>query len=89
MNMREHRRETLGESVLARDQLGAFCRHTHVALAGAPTGLLAGVTFGLKDIYDVAGHKTGFGSPDWLATTMLHQHMHRSRRSCSRRVRCL
>ena len=56
------------ENILERDQLGAFCRHTHVALAGASTGPLAGLTFGLKDIYDVAGHKTGFGSPDWLAT---------------------
>ena len=55
-------------SILDRDTLGAFCRHTHVALAGAPTGPLAGLTFGLKDIYDIAGHKTGFGSPDWLAT---------------------
>jgi amidase len=56
------------ESILERDRLGAFCRHTHVALAGATTGPLAGLTFGLKDIYDVAGHRTGFGSPDWLAT---------------------
>ena len=29
---------------------------------------MAGLTFGLKDIYDVVGHRTGFGSPDWLAT---------------------
>jgi amidase len=35
---------------------------------GAPSGPLAGLTFGLKDIFDVAGHKTGFGSPDWLRT---------------------
>lgn len=55
-------------SILDRDQLGAFCRHTHVELQGAPTGPLAGLTFGLKDIFDVAGHKTGFGCPDWLAT---------------------
>ena len=39
-----------------------------MALPGAATGPLAGLTFGLKDIYDIAGHKTGFGSPDWLAT---------------------
>ncbi len=50
------------------DALGAFCRHTHVAIAGAGQGPLAGLTFGLKDIYDIAGHKTGFGSPEWLAT---------------------
>jgi len=55
-------------SVLDLDQLGAFCRHTHVELPGAPTGPLTELTFGLKDIYDVAGHKTGFGSPDWLVT---------------------
>ena len=55
-------------SILDKDQLGAFCRHTHVELAGAPGGLLAGLTYGLKDIFDVAGHKTGFGSPDWLRT---------------------
>lgn len=48
------------------DALGAFCRHTHVAVAGAGAGPLAGLTFGAKDIYDIAGHKTGFGSPDWL-----------------------
>ena len=50
------------------DVLGAFCRHTHVALKGSGIGPLAGLTFGVKDIYDIAGHKTGFGSPDWLAT---------------------
>lgn len=54
--------------VLAADSLGAFCRHTHVAMQGAAQGPLAGLTFGLKDIYDIAGHRTGFGSPDWLAT---------------------
>jgi amidase len=55
-------------SILDRDQLGAFCRHTHVEMNGAPNGPLAGLTFGLKDIFDVAGHKTGFGNPDWLRT---------------------
>jgi amidase len=50
------------------DPLGAFCRHTHVALKGAGRGPLAGLTFGVKDIYDIAGHRTGFGSPEWLAT---------------------
>lgn len=50
------------------DALGAFCRHTHVALKGSGRGPLAGLSFGVKDIYDIAGCKTGFGSPDWLAT---------------------
>ena len=56
------------------DALGAFCRHTHVAVAGSGKGPLAGLTFGVKDIYDIAGHKTGFGSPDWLATHALATH---------------
>ena len=55
-------------SILDRDNLGAFCRHTHVELRGAASGPLAGLTFGLKDIFDVAGAKTGFGNPDWLRT---------------------
>ncbi|MBI4193502.1 MAG: amidase [Betaproteobacteria bacterium] len=54
--------------ILEHDKLGAFCRHTHVAVKGAGAGPLAGLTFGVKDIYDIAGHKTGFGSPAWLET---------------------
>ena len=56
------------DTILGRDRLGAFCRHTHATLRGAPSGPLAGLTFAAKDIYDIAGHKTGFGSPDWLRT---------------------
>jgi amidase len=55
-------------SILDRDPLGAFCRHTHVERTGAADGPLAGLTFGLKDVFDVAGERTGFGSPDWLRT---------------------
>jgi len=53
---------------VANDKLGAFCRHTHIEVRGSGTGPLAGHTFAVKDIYDVAGQKTGFGSPDWLRT---------------------
>jgi amidase len=56
------------DDILERDTLGAFCRHTHATLRGAATGPLAGLSFAAKDIYDIAGHKTGFGSPDWLRT---------------------
>ena len=56
------------DSILQRDNIGAFCRHTHVAVKGAGAGPLAGLTFGVKDIYDIAGHRTGFGSPEWFAT---------------------
>ncbi|OGA41512.1 MAG: amidase [Betaproteobacteria bacterium RIFCSPLOWO2_12_FULL_62_13] len=56
------------ESILERDNLGAFCRHTHSAVKGIGAGPLAGLAFGAKDIYDIAGYKSGFGSPEWLAT---------------------
>ncbi|MGW8184033.1 MAG: amidase [Burkholderiales bacterium] len=54
--------------IVANDKLGAFCRHTHIEVKGSGRGPLAGRTFAVKDIYDVAGQKTGFGSPDWLRT---------------------
>ena len=49
--------------IVTIDRLGAFCRHTHIEVKGAATGTLAGLTFAVKDIYDIAGQKTGFGSP--------------------------
>src|SRR5262245_8431398 len=54
--------------IVGNDKLGAFCRHTHVEMKGAAGGSLAGLTWAVKDIYDVAGQKTGFGNPDWLRT---------------------
>jgi amidase len=36
-----------------------------VRIAGAPRGPLAGMTFAAKDLFDVAGHPTGGGNPDW------------------------
>ncbi len=53
---------------LPDDPLGAFCRHNHVSLAGAGKGPLAGLTFAVKDLFHIEGHRTGFGHPDWLAT---------------------
>jgi len=54
--------------IVANDRLGAFCRDTHVEIEGASHGPLHGLKFAVKDIYDVAGHRTGFGNPDWLRT---------------------
>lgn len=50
------------------DPFGAFCRDNHVALRGSGSGPLAGLTFAAKDVFHVAGHRTGFGHPDWLGT---------------------
>jgi amidase len=38
---------------------------TTLRIAGAPGGPLAGTTFAAKDLFDVAGHPTGGGNPDW------------------------
>src|SRR5262245_55408891 len=69
-----HTRETPRDEMRANgwtppnDRLGAFCRHNHVALAGSGKGTLAGLTFAVKDLFDVKGHITGFGHPGWLGT---------------------
>lgn len=49
------------------DPYGAFCTDTEAYLEGTATGPLAGLTFAAKDIFDVAGHTTGGGNPDWKA----------------------
>ena len=51
-----------------QETLGAFCRETHVALAGAASGPRAGLEFGANDVFDIAGHKSACGSPEWLAS---------------------
>ncbi len=53
---------------MIRDDLGAFLAHCDRVIEGAPEGLLGGLTFAVKDIFDVEGCRTGCGNPDWLAT---------------------
>ena len=36
-------------------------------IVGAARGPLAGLTAAIKDMYDIAGERTGGGSPEWLA----------------------
>ncbi|WP_337876797.1 amidase [Elioraea sp.] len=50
------------------DPVGAFMPGPRVTIAGAASGPLAGLAFGLKDIFDVAGHVSTFGNPDWART---------------------
>ena len=42
-------------------------RDLDAPLRGAATGPLAGFTAVVKDMYDIAGSRTGGGNPDWLA----------------------
>ncbi|WP_029557024.1 amidase [Xanthobacter sp. 91] len=50
------------------DTVGAFCAHGRVVRQTREEGPLAGLSFGLKDFFDLAGVPTGAGSPEWLAT---------------------
>jgi len=50
------------------DDFGAFVPGTRVRIEGRPGGPLAGLTFAAKDLFDVAGHPTGGGNPDWGRT---------------------
>ncbi len=50
------------------DPLGAFCRDNHVALEPTGRGALDGLSFAVKDVFHIAGHRTGFGHPEWLRT---------------------
>ena len=50
------------------DRLNAFCKDSDAYLQGAESGPLSGLTFAAKDIFDVGGHVTGGGNPDWKRT---------------------
>lgn len=48
-------------------ELGAFVAGPRCRIPGAANGPLAGLTFAVKDLIDVAGWPTGGGNPDWPA----------------------
>jgi len=52
----------------AHEDFGAFVPGSRLRLDGAAAGALAGLTFAAKDLFDVAGHVTGCGNPDWAAS---------------------
>jgi amidase len=53
-------------SQASAEESGAFIER--FALPPTADGPLAGLQFAVKDLIDVAGHRTGCGNPDWLAT---------------------
>lgn len=48
-----------------RDDLNAFLDYPQIEVPHAATGPLAGLTLGVKDIFDVAYHPTGGGNPQF------------------------
>ena len=57
-----------GSEPIIDDLLNAFCKDSTAHLPGSATAPLSGLTFAAKDIFDVAGHVTGGGNPDWKTT---------------------
>ncbi|MCR4282844.1 MAG: amidase [Bauldia sp.] len=55
--------------LIPSDPVHAFVDYPDVPVPNAPDGPLAGLTFAVKDIYDVAGYVTGCGSPEKRAET--------------------
>jgi amidase len=56
----------LGSSVVQRS---AFVPHDLTEpIEGRSDGPLAGLTAAVKDMYDIAGYRTGAGNPEWLAS---------------------
>ena len=53
--------------LIPSDPVHAFLDYPDVAVANASGGPLAGLTFAVKDIYDVAGYITGCGSREKMA----------------------
>ena len=47
------------------DDINAFVPGPRIHIEGRPGGPLSGLTFAAKDLFDVAGHPTGGGNPDW------------------------
>src|ERR1700756_565725 len=47
------------------DEINAFVPGPQVHIQGRSGGPLSGLTFAAKDLFDVAGHPTGGGNPDW------------------------
>lgn len=56
------------------DPVNACVPHGKFSLPATGSGLLDGLTFAVKDIFDIAGHPTGAGNPTWLATHPIPTH---------------
>ena len=58
---------------IQQDQFQAFMPYPHSPVAHAAQGVLKGLTFGVKDLFDVAGYPTSAGQPHMLALSGIKQ----------------
>ncbi|MGA0569965.1 amidase [Variovorax sp. VNK109] len=52
----------------ARDTVGAFLHEDAILVPPTGSGPLDGLTCGVKDLFDIRGHRTGYGNPTWRST---------------------
>ncbi|KAK8364029.1 hypothetical protein V6Z12_A03G201800 [Gossypium hirsutum] len=69
----ETRRRRKKAMIIKREDFGAFMERFELIPFPQPPPPaaklpLSGLTFAIKDIFDVKGHATGFGNPDWQRT---------------------
>ncbi|RYE30243.1 MAG: glutamyl-tRNA amidotransferase, partial [Hyphomicrobiales bacterium] len=50
---------------MTEDRVKAFVPGPRIRVPGRPGGPLSGLTFAVKDLFDVAGTPTGGGNHDW------------------------
>ena len=55
-------------TIFERDIVNAFCKEAPIEILSNDSGPLSGLTFGVKDVFDIVNVPTGFGSPAWLNT---------------------
>ena len=53
------------------DDINAFVPGPRVRIEGRQGGPLSGLSFAAKDLFDVAGHPTGGGNPDWARSNLV------------------
>lgn len=58
----------MNDVAVTDDAVGAFCPGPRTRIAAPSGGALNGTSFGVKDLYDLAGEVTGGGNPDWART---------------------
>jgi amidase len=58
--------------LIKNDTFNAFVDYPDVSVTHAPNGPLEGLTFAVKDIFDVAGYPTGCGNPEKRAESEAH-----------------
>ena len=60
----------MSDSTIPNDPVGCLVPHNITEpIRGDASGPLAGKTLVVKDLYDIAGRKTGNGNPDFYAAT--------------------